>query len=277
MSYIQYSILIDESVDAELLIARLVEAGFEGLEERENEILAFAGEGSFDEGSLKIMLQEQNLRYSRIDIPEQNWNEVWEKEYHPIIVDDFCAIRAAFHEPISAVEHDLIITPKMSFGTGHHATTFLMITAMRGIDFFGRDILDFGTGTGILSILAEKMGAGNIIAVDNDDWSIENANENKAINRCSNITVQKRDSTDNLGIFDIVLANITKLVLIENLPGFWQHLRSGGVLILSGFFKDDEEEMKRMAELNQMRLIRQYQQQEWICLVLKNDFESIKI
>ncbi|PWT73400.1 MAG: 50S ribosomal protein L11 methyltransferase [Bacteroidetes bacterium] len=269
MSYIRYTIVIDEPADAELLIARLIDAGFEGMEEEENEIRAYAEKDNVDENFVRIMLQEQGLKYTRQELGEQNWNQIWETDYHPIIIEDFCMIRAAFHQPLAGVKHDLVITPKMSFGTGHHATTYLMIDAMREINFSGEQVLDFGTGTGILAILSAKMGAGQIVAVDNDDWSIENAKENVIANDCSNITVLKGDSTTELGIFDILLANITKNFLIENLADFRQHLRLGGVLILGGFFDADEEEMLRTAELNKMHKVREYRRDGWACLVLK--------
>ena len=118
-------------------------------------------------------------------IPEANWNQVWESNFDPVIVDDFVAIRADFHEPVKGVSLEIIITPKMSFGTGHHATTYMMIEQMRELDFTGKSVFDFGTGTGVLAILAEKLGANKVIAVDNDEWSIENAEENFEKNNCT--------------------------------------------------------------------------------------------
>src|SRR5205085_7037613 len=139
--------------------------------------------------------------------------EEWEKNFERVIIDDFVAIRAPFHKPIQKVTHEIVITPKMSFGTGHHATTFMMIQQMQDVDFKNKKVLDFGTGTGILAILAEKLGATKITAIDNDEWSISNANENIKTNNCRNIQLLLSDSPMLSQKFDVILANINKSVI----------------------------------------------------------------
>ncbi len=135
---------------------------------------------------LNDLTSSLQLSFSKTIIEETNWNQVWESNFDPVIVDDFVAVRAHFHEPIKNVQHEIVITPKMSFGTGHHATTYMMMQQMRELDFAGKNVFDFGTGTGVLAILAEKLGAQKVIAIDNDDWSIENADENVKRNNCTN-------------------------------------------------------------------------------------------
>jgi ribosomal protein L11 methyltransferase len=183
-----------------------------------------------------------------------------------VIVDDFVAIRADFHEPVRGVEHEIIVTPKMSFGTGHHATTYMMIQQMRQIDFTGKRVFDFGTGTGILAILAEKMGAKKIVAVDNDDWSIENAGENIQRNNCSLIELRKANDPGMDSSFDIILANINKNVILENFPTIINQLAEGGVLLLSGLLKEDEYDIFRKSIEYSLQLIQTTVRDNWLAL-----------
>ena len=170
--YIQIEFQQITSVQSDILLAQLSSIGFEGFEEEENLLRAFIPSENFDEVLLKEITSFNNLSYTQSRIEETNWNAVWESNFDPVIVDDFVSIRADFHEPIKLVEHEIVITPKMSFGTGHHATTYMMIQQIREIDFTEKTVFDFGTGTGVLAILAEILGAEKIAAVDNDDWSI---------------------------------------------------------------------------------------------------------
>ena len=150
MNHIQIIIPSVDTTLNEILIAELSAIGFDGFEERENELLAFSEENNFSEDELQFLLNSRNLSYQKQVIVKQNWNQLWESNFDTVIVDDFVGIRADFHEPINGVEHEIVITPKMSFGTGHHATTFMMIQLMRKIDFTAKNVFDFGTGTGIL-------------------------------------------------------------------------------------------------------------------------------
>src|SRR5205809_7074705 len=141
-------------------------------------------------------------------IAEQNWNSIWEENFQPVIIQNAVAIRAHFHQPITTVQHEIIITPKMSFGTGHHATTYLMLEQMTSIDFAGKSVLDYGTGTGVLSIYAEKLGAAAITAIDNDEWSINNAAENIQQNNCKKINLALGNKPPAKHIYQVELANI---------------------------------------------------------------------
>ena len=257
-----------ETVDwQDLLIALMSERGYEGFEQEEAVLKAFIPEEDFDQVVLEELLTAHGLNYTLERIEERNWNAEWEKNFQPVVVDTFCAIRAHFHEPISGVKHELVITPKMSFGTGHHATTYMMLQSMQGIALRGKRVLDFGTGTGVLAILAERLGAAGIVAIDNDDWSIANAMENVEANGCSRITVMKIDKVAELeGVFDVILANINKHVIVDQLGDLVQHLAQGGVILLSGLLQDDSEDIENEAIKNNLSVSNWMMKGSWICL-----------
>ncbi|MEO6949730.1 MAG: 50S ribosomal protein L11 methyltransferase [Ginsengibacter sp.] len=230
----------DEQSD--ILIAQLSDIGFYAFEEVPGVLIAYIMEVDFDENQLKKFLPNL-VSYSIETIADQNWNSKWESEFQPVIVNDFAAVRANFHEAVKHVKHDLIITPKMSFGTGHHATTFMMIQLMEIIDFKGRRVLDYGTGTGVLAILAEKLGAQDIVAIDMDEWSINNTIENVEANHCQNIHVEQKNNLCGLGEVDIILANINLNILTGSCEAMSSIVRNGGLVLTSGFLKTDEEKM----------------------------------
>ena len=234
--------VIEEEI-REILIARLVEIGYEAFEESEIDLKAFIPENNFLDEPLASILTILNLTYSKSIIKKQNWNKVWEANFEPVQVDDFVGIRAGFHPPFTNVKHEIVITPKMSFGTGHHSTTYLVMQLMRSLDFIGSSVFDYGTGTGILAILAEKLGARRILAVDNDDWCIENASENLSINGCEHIIVNKIDELQLNQKFNIILANINRNILIDNIQNLRKALKINGNLLLSGLLKENESEM----------------------------------
>ncbi len=229
--------------DDGLLIAALTLIGFDGFLEEENLLKAYVPENNFDEISLIKLLNNLSLTYSLSIIKEQNWNEVWESNFSPVEIDDFVGIRAFFHEPLIGFEHELLITPKMSFGTGHHATTFSVIQLMRTLNFKDKNVLDFGTGTGVLAILSEKLGARHVLAIDNDNWCIENASENITINRCKAIKIQEVSSINKECKFDCVIANINRHIIEANLNDMQLILEKGGDLILSGLLSSDEKDI----------------------------------
>jgi ribosomal protein L11 methyltransferase len=254
-TYIQISIPTQNDSESDMLVAQLSRIGFEGFEEEEQQLLAFIPKTLYDARQLlQTILMAKGLErgepdelFSVKEIGQKNWNEEWEKDFQPVVIGDFCAIRAHFHEQIPDVKYDLIITPKMSFGTGHHATTYMMIEAMRSIDFYAEKVLDFGTGTGVLAILAEKLGSVDIRAVDLDPWSIENTAENIAANRAVHISLEQKDSLAGEGVFDIILANINLQVILQNLGVLRQHLDDNGVIIASGVLQSDEGQIRQNA------------------------------
>ena len=246
-SYIQVTINNINTEQSEILIALLADAGYEGFEEGEWFLSAFIDENDFNETLLKDVLAPYQLSFSKGLIAEKNWNGEWEKNFDPVIVDNFCAVRAGFHQTVTTVQHEIIITPKMSFGTGHHATTYMMMKNMGTIDFKNKSVLDFGTGTGVLAILAEKLGAKGIHAIDNDEWSITNAKENVANNHCRHITLELKDNLSNLPLFDIVLANINRNVLMDTMELISSIVKTNGLVLLSGFYEDDMEMLNQQA------------------------------
>src|SRR5690349_10830070 len=165
----------------EILIAQLADLGYEGFEEGIGFISAYIPEDQFNESETYHLIAGTDITVTKEVILPRNWNEEWEQNFQPVVIDDFCGIRAHFHAPLQQVQHEIIITPKMSFGTGHHATTHLMIQSMQQLSFNDKTVLDFGTGTGVLAILAERLGAAHITAIDNDEWSITNVEENIAL------------------------------------------------------------------------------------------------
>jgi ribosomal protein L11 methyltransferase len=265
-NYIEIIFPVSKQSEKDVLIAQLSIRGFEGFEEERNSLKAFIREEDFDEQELTAFAGEQQLSFTRSAIENKNWNAEWEANFQPVVIDGFCAVRAAFHPPVPGVAHDIIVTPKMSFGTGHHATTYMMVQAMARPVFAGKTVFDFGTGTGVLAILAEKLGALSITAIDNDDNSIENAAENLAANGCRHCELFKAASTEGLGQFDIILANINRNVILQNLLHIKQHLRDGGVVLLSGLLKDDQPQVLAEAEKQGLMLTGRLEKEGWICL-----------
>lgn len=249
-----------------MLVAALSEAGFEGFEEGEGFLKAFIPAAAFDEEAVKAIAAQQQAGFTQSVIGETNWNAVWESNFEPVVVDDFVGLRADFHPPVTGVEQEIVITPKMSFGTGHHATTYQMIGQMRDIDFTGKRVFDFGTGTGVLAILAERLGAATILAVDNDDWSIANTTENLERNQCSRVMVEKAETVPAHTQFDIILANINKNVILENMQSLAAQLAPGGTLLLSGLLVEDEADILTAASSRSLKLNRKTERNGWICL-----------
>jgi len=232
------------SETSDILVARLTEAGFYGFLEEEGSLKAYILPENLDRAQLNTIAEACDAGYQSTLIAEENWNADWESSFEPVRVGKFVAVRADFHTSVEDVEHEIIITPKMSFGTGHHATTWLMIRAMEGMVHPGDEFFDFGTGTGVLAILAAKMRAGKVLAVDNDPWSMENAAENVSRNGVSMVELQLSDSVPGSGKFDLVLANINKHILLANCRHICEVVKPGGRLLLSGILPSDVMDME---------------------------------
>ena len=245
---IQVSInVLDEAVK-DMMIAELSDLGFDGFEETETGLFSYIELVRFDSelsSGLDELVKRYGVTYTSATIDKQNWNALWESNFEPVLVDDFVGVRANFHDSFNgAVEHDIIITPKMSFGTGHHGTTYSVMQLMRGIDFANKSVFDFGTGTGLLAILAHKLGAVDILAVDNDDWCIENASENIVVNNTQSIEIHKVDNAKLNKKFNIIIANINKNIILDNLAFLAEATVPGGVVLLSGLLVEDEPEIE---------------------------------
>jgi ribosomal protein L11 methyltransferase len=253
----------------EILVAQLSELGYEGFEEGFNYISGYIPEDQYNEIETTNLITGSATTITKEVIAPRNWNAEWEQNFQPVIIDEFCGIRAHFHEPLQNVQHEIIITPKMSFGTGHHATTHLMIQNMQQLPFAGKNVLDFGTGTGVLAILAERLNAASVTAIDNDEWSINNAAENIELNNCSNIALSQADTLQMSTEFDIILANINKHVLIANMAGIKQHLILDGVVIMSGLLAGDRPDIEKCALNNGLSVVDCKIRGDWMCLLFK--------
>jgi ribosomal protein L11 methyltransferase len=269
--YIEIAFDFSNQDQFDMLVAELSEIGFEGfneeeLEEGRNDGVALSNglgigaghcktfmlkdiyEAEQVQNELDIIFNKYNLTYSKSVINEKNWNAIWESNFEPVRVGDFVGIRAHFHPDFEpSVTHDIKITPKMSFGTGHHPTTFSVMQLMQRLDFKDKTVYDFGTGTGILGILAEKLGAKEVLAVDNDDWCIENALENIQNNASKVITIEKVASALQKDQYDIILANVNRHIIEANMDELTQIGKPGGILVLSGLLIEDQLDMIGLA------------------------------
>lgn len=269
MKYTQVAIPTTNAGQHEILVALLADIGFEGFEEIDNEVKAYIKEEELDTAALDEIVGGLQLQYTLLNIEQQNWNAQWESSFEPVIVDDFAAVRASFHAPVKTVKHEIIITPKMSFGTGHHATTYLMIQQMSHIDFAGKTVFDFGTGTGVLAILAEKMGATKIDAIDIDEWSVENTNENMLANNCHNINVAMASTINTAVKYDVVLANINLNVLLANMKDIAAICQKGAVVLFSGILTTDESVLNQAALENDLFFKKIAEKNNWLCIFAK--------
>ncbi|GAB4127616.1 MAG: 50S ribosomal protein L11 methyltransferase [Raineya sp.] len=257
----------------EILIAELAELGYESFIEQENALQAYIPTHSFQESVLKSLIegyQDQfKIRYQVQNLQKTNWNEEWEKNYTPVEIADKVRIRAIFHEPKPEFMYEMLITPKMSFGTGHHETTSLMIENQISINHQGKSVLDAGCGTGILAIMAHFLGASAITAFDIDEWAVENAQENCTLNNCKGIKIFQGTMEQIIPQeqFDIILANINRNVLLNDLPLYARSLQKNGYLLLSGFYEADVKDIFEAARAQGMSLIAQKVKNNWTALV----------
>ena len=273
-NYIQIQFSGVNATNVELLIALLSEAGFDGFEEADQQLDAYIPEQDYDPSILKQLPESLYNSSTMTVIPPRNWNEEWEQHYQPVTVDDFVSIRAHFHAPIPAMQYEIVITPKMSFGTGHHATTWQMMKHMQTMDLFEKKVFDFGTGTGVLAILAEKCGAAAVLAVDYDDWCIENTTENLERNRSQKIIIQKGDAPPSNETFDVILANINRHILLQNMKQLADVLRSEGFLLISGFYVDENPLLVEAAQSEGLQLVKATERQNWSALLFQKKSEK---
>ena len=252
----------------ELLLAQLINAGCEAFEETDDTLLAFVPEDRYNRDGILAIAAAFEIPLSERSIPPQNWNAEWETSFKPVVVPHFCTVRASFHPPVHDTPYEVIVTPKMSFGTGHHATTRLMMTAMQELDFNRKTVLDFGTGTGILAILAAKLGASVVSAIDNDSWSVENALENTMANDVAAIRIAQGSLEIALSHapFDFILANINRHILLQYMAQMCTMLLEGGVLLLSGILTADEAIVREVAEGAGLEYVRTLGESEWIAM-----------
>jgi ribosomal protein L11 methyltransferase len=269
MHYTRLAIICNSELAA-LLTAELSYVGFDTFLETGNGLEAYAE--TFDKSETESILERYDVAEFTFDkIEKKNWNEEWEKNYEPINVDDQCLIRAEFHQPEKKFPYEIIITPKMSFGTGHHQTTYLMIRSQMKIDHKSKRVMDAGCGTAILSIMASKLGAKAVEAFDIDEWSAINGNENTALNNCKNINIQQGtiEQVALSGKFDIILANINKNVLLNEIKIYSNYLENDGHLLLSGFYTIDIDALLGEASRYELREVFRDERETWATLLLR--------
>jgi len=262
---------------SEILMAEIAEVGFDTFLETNEGFEAYAEEDHFDQEQLTAIKQKYNqvqpLDFAMDRIQKQNWNEEWEKSLEPIIVDETCLIRAEFHKLEKKYPYEIIITPKMSFGTGHHQTTYLMIKNQLKMNFKDKRVMDAGCGTAILAIMASKLGASSVEAFDIDEWSASNGKENIENNYCANINLHLGTIADMKfdGKFDVILANINKNVLLAEMKMYSDYLESGGKLLLSGFYTNDLEDLKAEGEKWGFSFSAADERETWAALLLSKN------
>lgn len=273
--YIEYQFFIEPLQPAsEILIAELGEAGFETFVENEDGISAYIQQSEWVEGILEavqiLKSDEFTITYIKNTIEQVNWNEEWEKNFNPIIVDDACSVRAPFHEKPNT-KFDIIIEPKMSFGTGHHETTHMMIQHILKTDLQNKSVLDMGCGTGVLAILAEMKGAKPIDAIDYDNWCYLNSLENVERNNCSQITVIEGDASTLKGKnYDVIIANINRNILLNDMGTYVLSLNKNGMLFLSGFYNDDIPTIQAECEKYKLKFEEKLERNNWVSLKFLN-------
>ncbi len=258
----------------EILIAELGYAGFESFVETEDGVSAYIQKDEWNEKILEdiqiLESDEFEISYTFEEIEQTNWNVEWEKNFNPIIVDDICSVRAPFHEKPDT-EFDIIIEPKMSFGTGHHETTHMMIQHILKNDFKNKSVLDMGCGTGVLAILAEMKGAKPLDAIDYDNWCYLNSMENVERNNCHHITVLEGDaSLLKNQKYDVIIANINRNILLNDMASYVKCLNQNGTLFLSGFYKDDIPAIEEECNKQGLNYVESLERNNWVALKFVN-------
>jgi ribosomal protein L11 methyltransferase len=256
---------------SESLIALLDELEFNGFEEHnQNKFSAYTDSRLVDSAflaALENIKESFPFSYTHEVLKIENWNAKWEEDFEPVVVDDFCVVRADFHAPFGDKTYEIVITPQMSFGTGHHETTRGMIQMMRNMVFAGKKVLDFGCGTGILAILAAKMGARDILGVDIDDNAYENSIHNSKQNGVNTIQIKHGGLSETGSNYDIILANINRHVILEALPSLSDKLATGNALLLSGILYTDLPLLERHLEKASFKVVRAQQLEDWMCIL----------
>ena len=267
-TYIEYKFTISPlSPWSEILIAELGERGFESFVENDLGIDAYILKEEWNEGILQNLQvlgsPGVEITWNHSEIEQQNWNAEWEKNFHPIIVSDQCMVRAPFHEPID-VAFDIVIEPKMSFGTGHHETTHMMLQHILDNDMKNKTVLDMGCGTGVLAILAKMKGAKHVEAIDIDEWCYLNTVENAERNECELDAMQGNSALLDGKKYDIIFANINRNILLEDIPIYANCLNASGALYLSGFYLDDLDVISSKCAEYDLEFVKNYEKNNWV-------------
>ena len=269
MNYIEYDFTVSPlEMGSEILIAELAEVGFDSFVDTPTGIKAYIPKDSWNEQILEDIYllgnPEFTISYQITEIEQVNWNEEWEKNFSPIVVEDLCTVRANFHSAPNT-PYDIVITPKMSFGTGHHETTYMMLQQLLSLSLQSMKVLDMGCGTGILAIMAALRGARDITAIDIDPWCVENASENVQQNDCSFITIKQGDVSLIAGEqYNLILANINRNILLSDIPAYAQTLLPKGLLLVSGFYEEDLATIKEKCQEVGLTYLSHIERNRWV-------------
>lgn len=269
MNYIEVSIDLNslEKNFKDIVIAELGDIGYESFIEEDAALNAYIIVNEFDENLLMEVSQSYGqFAFNVIEIEQQNWNAQWESSFEPIEIDQFCRIRAPFHEPDNSFDYELIIEPKMSFGTGHHATTRLIIQFMKNIELKGKSVLDMGCGTGVLAIMAKKLGAYKVHGIDIDSWAVENTIENAARNDVDELTAVTGNAEMIKDNYDIIFANINRNILVNDMAKYAHHLNKEGIIYFSGFYENDITIIKDSANKAGLTYKSKLAEDNWVAL-----------
>jgi ribosomal protein L11 methyltransferase len=272
MAYLEISFSpLHSENDKSFLTAELLEAGFDSFNEEENLLSAYIDADFFTENILKeitFLKTHTELKIEIKPLEDINWNKEWESNYQPVTIDGKCHVRAPFHPPFADIAYEIVIEPKMAFGTAHHETTQLMAGWLMDLDVRGKDVLDMGCGTGILAILANKMGAGNVTGIDNDEWAWRNGSENFRINGVAAGNVFIGDAALIMpDSYDLILANINRNVLLQDMKAYFTGLRKNGMILFSGFYQKDIEAITASASEQGLHLKGSRTLNDWAVLL----------
>jgi ribosomal protein L11 methyltransferase len=270
-TYLQYEFFTTDANEQEWLMALLGELNFEGFEQKETGVLAFVPQEAIADGEVRLTLDENNLshiQFAVLVVEPKNWNQEWESNFPPVIIAEKVGIRAPFHEKLNT-PIELVIEPKMSFGTGHHATTSLMVELLLSMDLQGKTLLDMGSGTGVLAILANKLGVAKPVAVDHEEWAYENAIENAQRNDATIEVFRADASMQFANDFDVVLANINRHVIEDNLQHWLSILKNKGLIALSGFIAADVLAIQKLGSSQGLVEVHQKQKGEWVAMLFQ--------
>ena len=269
MKTLQYTFsLPDSDIQHDMLTTMLGALGFDSFMDDDMTLKAYRNDGHRDDHAVDELLQMEALRGIRLlgveEMPDKDWNEVWEASYRPVVINDRCRVRAPFHEADTSFEFDLVIEPKMSFGTANHETTAQIIQLMLETDFRGKNVLDMGSGTAVLAILAKKLGAATTVAIDNDEWAYRNAFTNVALNGIDDIEIVLGDALSIKGEFDIVLANINRNILLRDMHLYVGAMRPQAHIFFSGFYEEDLKSISEEAQRLGLRYVRHLARNKWV-------------